>query len=62
MRKNLLTLDIVFILLVALIGVALHETENQKILSTYFVPFMLTAYYAGRYATLYVLRKYDSKK
>ncbi len=58
MKKALLTLDILFIIIVAAFAIAMNELGYEKILSTYFLVFMLTAFYAGRYLSLYIAKKY----
>ncbi len=58
MKKALLTLDILFLLVVGIFGILMTEYGYEKILSKYFVVFMLTAYYAGRYLSLYIAKKY----
>ena len=58
MKKALLSLDIIFILVVAAFAILMNENGYSHILSTYFIPFMLTAFYAGRYLSLYIARKY----
>jgi len=58
MKKALLTLDIIFILVIAVFSILMNEYGYEKILSTYFLVFMLTAFYAGRYLSLYIAKKY----
>ncbi len=58
MKKALLTLDILFILIVAVFAIVMNEYGYGHILSKYFLVFMLTAFYAGRYLSLYIAKKY----
>jgi hypothetical protein len=58
MKKALLTLDIIFILIVAVFAIIMNGYGYEKILSKYFLVFMLTAFYAGRYLSLYIAKKF----
>jgi len=58
MKKALLTLDILFILVVAVFSIIVKHLGYECMLSKYFLVFMLTAFYAGRYLSLYIAKKY----
>ncbi len=57
MNKKLLTIDIIFFLIAAVFGISISEMGWEKETCRFIIPILLTAYYAGRYGTLYVAKK-----